>query len=89
MNFEACGFKAYPVTLKQAGDMVNVPLEQPVDLSQMRIQEISVMPFFTDDDQFDHLERKTILNSYVFNEYGEREELTIEFTLKSKRQPKK
>lgn len=73
--------------MKLAGQMVSIDLENPIDLSQMTIMEISETPKHDIDSRM-MFERKTILHAFV-NNNGREEELEITFILKSQnRSPK-
>lgn len=80
--------KHYYPSIKDAGNMVGLDLENPIDCSQMDVYEISSVPRYDDYNGQSRMERKTVLHAFVFNEYGEREELTITFELLSQRRPK-
>lgn len=88
MDLEACGMRPGP-NLKTVESFIDIDLSQPIDLSQYRIFACSAMPMVNDADQFRYFEKKALLGTFVINEHGEQEELTIEFTLKSQRGPKK
>lgn len=83
----ALGMRPGP-NLKDVERFINVDISQPIDLSQCQIHEVSAMPMFSENDHFRYFERKALLHTFVINE-GEREELLIEFTLKSKHYPDK
>lgn len=85
-DMSPCEIPKQEITMKMAGDMVSMDLTKPIDVSQMNIRSLSAMPI---EGEFSRLsvERKTILYCYVIND-GQRERLTIEFTLDSKRFPK-
>lgn len=74
--------------IKNAGLMVGVDLENPIDLSEMQVHSISSQPVFNERDLIMYVERKCDLHCLVVNEHGEEEELEVSFTLKSKRAPK-
>lgn len=78
-----------PHTIKNAGINVGLDLENPIDCSQMDVYQISSEMDYG-NNYYDHLEvkRTTVLHAFIFNEHGEREELTITFELKSLRTPK-
>lgn len=75
-------------TIKNAGVNVGLDLEKPIDCSQMDLYEVS--SFITNNNYKDKMEvnRRTVLHAFVFNEDGDREELTITFELKSQKIPK-
>lgn len=83
---EPCGINRFFPSIKHAGENVGIDLEKPIDLSQMRVNSISSS---VDDSNF-RLEviRETELETYVINEFGERELLTITFSLRSQRRAK-
>ena len=87
MDLEACGMRPGP-NLKDVERFIDVNVSEPIDLSQMRVLEVSVMPKPTEDDRFKYFERKALMGTIVLNEHGEQEELLIEFTLKSKYYPR-
>jgi hypothetical protein len=83
-----CGIeKSFP-SMRLAGQMVGIDLENPIDLSQMKVSEVRAWP---DEDIFSrrmYFRRTTVLKTFVINEDGEREELEITFELKSNKLPK-
>lgn len=73
--------------MKQAGLMVGIDLENPVDLSQMRIFGVY------EETKLDEYYRYSVLrvaelHAFTVNEHGQQDELTITITLKSDRRPK-
>lgn len=74
--------------MEEAGRMVGIDLKNPIDVSQMQVHSVESMPNQKDYGQI-FIIRKAKLFAYVTNEFGEPEELTIKFTLKSTRQPKR
>lgn len=75
-------------TIEKAGQMVGLDLKHPIDCSQMRIVDISDDLDRDKHDSSIEVIRRTVLHTYVINDYGEREELEITFKLKSKRRAK-
>lgn len=77
--------------MDEAGKMVGLNLKEPIDCSQMQVYSVT-SDVETSHDVYNfgnmHMLRKAQLFAFVINEQGEREELTIEFTLKSYRRPK-
>lgn len=92
MNYHeigGCQFKDTRDLIDEAGKMVGIDLKNPIDLSQMQVRNVSSQPYAEDGDYGRMaMSRKATLFAYVFNEDGEQEELTIEFSLKSNRRPK-
>lgn len=86
-DLSPCSINPVKITIEEAGNMVNIDLSKPIDLSECRVRETAYMPYENYYcERF--FERSSKLETFVINEYGEREELTIEFTLKSNRVPK-
>lgn len=83
-----CSINRFAPSLKHAGENVGIDLEKPIDLSQMRVNSIS--HHLQDVANGFKLEvvRETELETFVINEYGEREFLTITFSLRSQRMAK-
>lgn len=71
---------------KYAGQNVGLDLEKPIDCSQMDVYQLTCEPVYTEYTLA--VKRTSILHAYVFNEEGEREELTITFELNSQKMPK-
>jgi hypothetical protein len=77
-----------------AGKMIGIDLTKPIDLSQMAVNSIQhglhEDSYSLSFNEKTHPEfyRMCQLHTYVINEFNEREELTIEFKLISKRLPK-
>lgn len=92
MNYQdlgQCHYKDTRDPIDEAGKMVGIDLKNPIDLSQMQVHGVSSQPYAEDGDYGRMaMARKATLFAYVFNDHGEQEELTIEFTLKSTRRPK-
>lgn len=87
-DLEPCEIKKNPLhTIKNAGINVGLDLEKPIDCSKMDLYQISSEPEYIDYDKIS-VKRTSVLHACVFNQEGEREELTITFELKSQRMPK-
>lgn len=80
-----CGKPKEP-QIKEAGRMIDIDLEKPIDLSQMRVYQVSAET--KEINGFYYVIRKSELFAYVINDDGDQEELTITFELKSQRMPK-
>lgn len=76
------------VNMENAGIMVGIDLTSPIDLSQMGVSQIESQAIFDQDDAKMKVNRKSVLHAFVFNDEGEREELTVTFELISNRLPK-
>lgn len=82
-------FKMPKLEIEKAGIMVGLDLTKPIDLSQMSIWHTSCNPVYSNynfEQRF--IERECLLQTFVINDEGEREELEITFKLKSQRMPK-
>jgi len=73
--------------IKMAGLMVGIDFKSPIDLSKMNVNYASANPTYSEFG-CGKWERTSELSTQVINEYGEPEELTITFVLKSNRKPK-
>lgn len=71
-----------------AGETVGLDLKHPIDCSQMLVIQASAEPMREEGYGGMYFLRKSILHAYVYDEKGDREELTITFELKSQRAPK-
>lgn len=81
--------KTHEELLKQASSMIGVDISKPIDVSQMQIRQISCEPVSRDNDYGRmFLRREVRLSSKVINEFGEEEEIFIEFVIHSNRRPK-
>lgn len=88
-DIEPCGINKKIPTMEKAGEMVGLDLTKPIDCSQMDVYNISSEVDYgnTSYDQV-KIKRNCVLHAFVFNDQGEREELTITFELLSQRLPK-
>lgn len=87
-DIDPCELKGNPLHhMENAGLNVGIDLEKPIDCSQMEIYMISSESVVSDFGRME-VKRTTILHAYVFNDKGEREELTITFELLSQKMPK-
>ena len=82
LGLDPCELKGKYPTMKEAGDMVSLDLEKPIDVSQMNIYNIQAEPLMKDFGQM-YFKRTTVLKAFVINDDGDEEELKITFELKS------
>jgi|SRR5687767_3151332 len=76
--------------IKMAGIMVGLDLSKPIDISLMNVRDVR-SELYRDDYSFKDeykTKREATLHTWVVNEFGEQEELTINIQLISKRMPK-
>lgn len=76
--------------IRAASNLVGMDLTKPIDISLMRVKDVRfehyVDPWSIKEEH--KVKRETTLHTWVTNEFGESEELTINIELISKRMPK-